>query len=63
LAGNERSRIGKWRRSRRFYLRSPRRPYKRPPAPPREVSQPAYFAYGLGDEVRLTVEIMPVRVS
>jgi KUP system potassium uptake protein len=29
----------------------------------RDVSQPAYFAYGLGDEVRLTVEIMPVRVS
>ena len=28
----------------------------------RLVSRPAYYAYGLGDEVRLSVEIMPVRV-
>jgi KUP system potassium uptake protein len=28
----------------------------------RLVSQPAYYYYGLGDEVRLSVEIIPVRV-
>ncbi|MGO4871133.1 MAG: KUP/HAK/KT family potassium transporter, partial [Roseiarcus sp.] len=28
----------------------------------RVVSRPAYYAYGLGDEVRLSAEIMPVRV-
>ena len=28
----------------------------------RVVSRPAYYAYGLGDEVRLTAEIMPVSV-
>ena len=28
----------------------------------RLVSRPAYYAYGLGDEVRLSAEIMPVRV-
>ncbi len=28
----------------------------------RLVSRPAYYAYGLGDEVRLSVEIMPVRL-
>jgi KUP system potassium uptake protein len=28
----------------------------------RRVSQPAYYYYGLGDEVRLSAEIMPVRV-
>jgi KUP system potassium uptake protein len=28
----------------------------------RLISRPAYYAYGLGDEVRLSVEIMPVRV-
>jgi KUP system potassium uptake protein len=28
----------------------------------RQVSQPAYYYYGLGDEVRLSVEIVPVRV-
>jgi KUP system potassium uptake protein len=28
----------------------------------RLVSRPAYYAYGLGDEVQLSVEIMPVRV-
>ena len=27
----------------------------------RLVSQPAYYYYGLGDEVRLSVEIIPVR--
>ena len=26
----------------------------------RQVSRPAYYAYGLGDEVKLSVEIMPV---
>jgi hypothetical protein len=25
-------------------------------------SQPAYYYYGLGDEVQLSVEIIPVRV-
>lgn len=29
----------------------------------RMVSQPAYYYYGLGDEVQLSVEIIPVRVS
>jgi len=28
----------------------------------RQVSQPAYYYYGLGDEVQLSMEIMPVRV-
>ena len=28
----------------------------------RLVSQPAYYYYGLGDEVQLSVEIIPVRV-
>ena len=28
----------------------------------RLVSRPAYYAYGLGDEVQLSAEIMPVRV-
>ncbi len=28
----------------------------------RIVSRPTYYAYGLGDEVRLSAEIMPVRV-
>ncbi len=28
----------------------------------RQVSRPAYYAYGLGDEVRLTTEILPVNV-
>jgi KUP system potassium uptake protein len=28
----------------------------------RHVSRPAYYAYGLGDEVQLSAEIMPVRV-
>jgi len=28
----------------------------------RQISRPAYYAYGLGDEVRLSVEVMPVRV-
>lgn len=28
----------------------------------RQISQPAYYYYGLGDEVRLTVEIMPVKI-
>jgi KUP system potassium uptake protein len=28
----------------------------------RLVSGPAYYAYGLGDEVQLSAEIMPVRV-
>ena len=28
----------------------------------RLVSQPAYYYYGLGDEVLLSVEIIPVRV-
>ena len=28
----------------------------------RQVSQPAYYYYGLGDEVQLSVEIIPVRV-
>ena len=28
----------------------------------RQVSQPAYSYYGLGDEVHLTVEIIPVRL-
>jgi KUP system potassium uptake protein len=28
----------------------------------RLISRPAYYAYGLGDEVRLSVEVMPVRV-
>jgi KUP system potassium uptake protein len=28
----------------------------------RTVSQPAYYYYGLGDEVRLSVEIIAVRV-
>jgi KUP system potassium uptake protein len=28
----------------------------------RLVSQPAYYAYGLGDEVQLSAEVMPVRV-
>jgi len=28
----------------------------------RLVSRPAYYAYGLGDEVQLAAEIMPVRV-
>jgi KUP system potassium uptake protein len=29
----------------------------------RLVSQPTYYYYGLGDEVQLSVEIIPVRVS
>jgi KUP system potassium uptake protein len=29
----------------------------------RLISRPAYYAYGLGDEVQLSAEIMPVRVS
>jgi len=28
----------------------------------RQVSQPAYYAYGLGDEVQLSAEVIPVRV-
>ena len=28
----------------------------------RQVSRPAYYYYGLGDEVLLSVEIIPVRV-
>jgi hypothetical protein len=28
----------------------------------RRVSRPAYYAYGLGDKVQLSAEIMPVRV-
>ncbi len=28
----------------------------------RQVSQPAYYAYGLGDEVQLSAEVVPVRV-
>ena len=28
----------------------------------RLVSQPAYYYYGLGDEVKLSVEIIPVRL-
>ena len=28
----------------------------------RQVSQPAYSYYGLGDEVQLSAEIIPVRV-
>jgi KUP system potassium uptake protein len=28
----------------------------------RQVSRPAYSYYGLGDEVQLTVEIVPVRL-
>ena len=28
----------------------------------RQVSRPAYSYYGLGDEVQLTVEIIPVRL-
>ena len=28
----------------------------------RLVSQPAYYYYGLGDEVQLSVEIIPVRL-
>jgi KUP system potassium uptake protein len=28
----------------------------------RLISRAAYYAYGLGDEVRLSVEVMPVRV-
>jgi KUP system potassium uptake protein len=28
----------------------------------RQISQPAYYYYGLGDEVQLSMEIMPVRV-
>ena len=28
----------------------------------RNLSQPAYYYYGLGDEVQLSAEIMPVRV-
>jgi KUP system potassium uptake protein len=28
----------------------------------RLVSRPAYYAYGLGDEVQLSAEVMPVRV-
>jgi len=28
----------------------------------RLVSQPAYYYYGLGDEMQLSVEIIPVRV-
>ena len=27
----------------------------------RQISQPAYYYYGLGDEVQLSVEIMPVK--
>ena len=29
----------------------------------RLVSRPAYYAYGLGDEVQLSAEIMPVRLK
>jgi KUP system potassium uptake protein len=29
----------------------------------RLASRPAYYAYGLGDEVQLSAEIMPVRVQ
>ncbi len=29
----------------------------------RQVSRPAYYAYGLGDEVQLSAEVVPVRVS
>jgi KUP system potassium uptake protein len=28
----------------------------------RLVSRPVYYAYGLGDEVQLSAEVMPVRV-
>jgi len=28
----------------------------------RLVSQPAYYAYGLGDEVQLSAEVVPVRL-
>ena len=28
----------------------------------RRVSQPAYYYYGLGDEVQLSAEIIPVRL-
>jgi KUP system potassium uptake protein len=28
----------------------------------RQISRPAYYAYGLGDEVQLSAEIVPVRV-
>jgi KUP system potassium uptake protein len=29
----------------------------------RHISQPAYYSYGLGDEVQLSVEIMPVKLG
>jgi len=29
----------------------------------RLISRPVYYAYGLGDEVQLSAEVMPVRVK
>jgi KUP system potassium uptake protein len=29
----------------------------------RLLSRPAYYSYGLGDEVQLSAEVIPVRVS